>query len=174
MHCDWLNTNIITMRNSKLLLPALFLSFFSNGQIFAQESVNASGNDATGTGGTVNYSVGQMVYTTHTGTNGSVAQGVQQPYEISVVTALQEAKNILLSFLVYPNPTTDFLKLNVENYPIDNVTYQLYDISGRSIENKKMESQEATIPMEYLATGTYFLKITDNNKDIKTFKIIKN
>ncbi len=34
----------------------------------AQESVNATGGDATGSGGTVAYSVGQVVYTTNTGT----------------------------------------------------------------------------------------------------------
>lgn len=162
------------MRNLKLLLPALFLFIFYNKQIFAQESVNASGKDASGTGGTVNYSVGQIVYTMHTGTNGSVAQGVQQLYEISVVTALEEAKDIVLSFLIYPNPTYDFLKLKVENYISENLTYLLYDISGKSIESKKIEGAEATIQMESLATGTYFLKITEGNKDIKTFKIIKN
>ena len=32
----------------------------------AQESANASGGDATGSGGTVAYSVGQVVYTTNT------------------------------------------------------------------------------------------------------------
>lgn len=162
------------MRNSKLLLPVLFLFVFSNNQIFAQESVNTSGKDVTGTGGTVNYSVGQIVYTTHSGTNGSLAQGVQQPYEISVVTALEETKGITLSFLVYPNPTTDFIMLRVENYSTENLTYLLYDVNGKSIENKKMENRESTIPMESLATGTYFLKVTEGNKDIKTFKIIKN
>ena len=55
----------------------------------AQESVNAYGGDAKGSGGTVAYSVGQIVYTTHTGATGSVAQGVQQAYEISVVTGIK-------------------------------------------------------------------------------------
>ena len=34
--------------------------------------------------------VGQVVYITSTGINGSVAQGVQQPYEISVITGVNE------------------------------------------------------------------------------------
>lgn len=33
----------------------------------AQESTNASGGDATGSGGTVAYSVGEIVYTTNAG-----------------------------------------------------------------------------------------------------------
>ena len=53
----------------------------------AQESVSASGGEASGSGGSVSYSVGQLFYRIHTGTTGSVAEGVQQPYEISVITA---------------------------------------------------------------------------------------
>ncbi|MCB0409870.1 MAG: hypothetical protein KDD29_06595, partial [Flavobacteriales bacterium] len=52
--------------------------------VFAQENTVSSGGDALGVGGSASYSVGQVVYTTHTGVNGSIAQGVQQPYEISV------------------------------------------------------------------------------------------
>jgi hypothetical protein len=43
------------------------------------------------------------------GTNGTAAQGVQQPYEISVVTAIEKALDILLEMVVYPNPATDFV-----------------------------------------------------------------
>jgi hypothetical protein len=43
-----------------------------------------AGGEATGSGGSVSYSVGQVVYTTNTGINGSVAQGVQQPYEFQM------------------------------------------------------------------------------------------
>ena len=67
----------------------------------AQESVNATGGNALGSGGSVSYSVGQLTYQTHVGTNGSVAEGVQQPFEISVVTGIKEAKafNLQLRFI---------------------------------------------------------------------------
>jgi len=52
------------------------------------------------------------------GTNGSAAQGVQQPYEISVVTAIEEAMDISIEMVVYPNPATDFFKLRIKNYDI--------------------------------------------------------
>lgn len=45
----------------------------------SQESLNASGSEATGTGGTVSYSVGQVFYSTQTGSNGTLSEGVQQP-----------------------------------------------------------------------------------------------
>ncbi len=53
--------------------------------LHAQESTTASGGEASGDGGTVSYSVGQVVYGTHSGTTGSVSEGIQQAYEISVI-----------------------------------------------------------------------------------------
>ena len=139
----------------------------------AQESANSSGGDATGSGGTVAYSIGQVVYTTNTGTNGSVAQGVQQPYEISIVLGIDN-HTINLELTAYPNPTTNFLTLNVGNAELSTLNFQLYDILGKLIESRKIISSSETIAIENLPTATYFLKVTNNNNEVKTFKIIKN
>ena len=140
----------------------------------AQESTNASGGNATGSGGTVAYSVGQVVYTTNTGTNGSVAQGVQQPFVISVVTAIEEAKGINLSVSAYPNPTTDYLQLKVESEKLKDLSFQLYDISGKLLQSKKITGNQTSIAMGNLVPANYFVKVIQGNKEVKTFKIIKN
>ena len=114
------------------------------------------------------------MYHKHGGSNGSVAQGVQQPFEISVVTGLEEAKGINLSVSAYPNPTTDFLNLKVGNYDNTNLSYQLFDISGKLLETKKLVGNQTNIVMSNLVPATYFVKVTDGNKEVKTFKIIKN
>ena len=54
----------------------------------AQQTTISSGGDAAGIGGKVTYSVGQVAWNILTGTNGSVIQGVQQPYEISVISGI--------------------------------------------------------------------------------------
>ena len=82
------------MRHKKLKLSAVLLLGLGLTGLQAQESVNATGGNASGSGGSASYSVGQVVYTNNTGTSGSVAQGVQQPFEISVVTGIEEAKGI--------------------------------------------------------------------------------
>ncbi|MDD4385781.1 MAG: hypothetical protein PHD06_11460, partial [Bacteroidales bacterium] len=87
----------VEIRKLKVLGVATLLTFtFSLSTVQAQESLNATGGNASGSGGSAGYSVGQMVYTTHIGTNGSVAEGVQQPYEISIVIGIEEAKGINL------------------------------------------------------------------------------
>jgi hypothetical protein len=140
----------------------------------AQECVNATGGNASGSGGSASYSVGQVVYTTHTGTSGSVAEGVQQPYEISVVTAIEEAKGINLSVSAYPNPTTDYLTLEVKEFDLSNLSFQLYDMNGKLLLNEKITGNQTSIVMSNLVPATYFVKVIQGSKEVKTFKIIKN
>ncbi len=67
------------MKHKNTMMSAAFL-LLGLGGLQAQENTIATGGEATGAGRTASYSVGQVVYTTATGANGSVAQGVQQPY----------------------------------------------------------------------------------------------
>jgi hypothetical protein len=162
------------MKPLKVLLCFLFLSGFSITILKAQTTIPASGGNATGSGGSASYTVGQIVYTTNTGSNGSEAQGVQQPYEISVVTAVKDAGSISLKFVVYPNPASDFIKIIIENYEVKNLTYKLHDINGILLKADKVEGSETTIPMNTLLPSIYFLKVLEGNKEIITYKIIKN
>ncbi len=162
------------MRHKRLKLSAVLLLGLGLTGLQAQESVNATGGNASGSGGSVSYSVGQVVYTTNTGTSGSVAQGVQQPYEISVVTAIEEAKGINLSVMAYPNPTTDYLTLSIDEFGISNLSYQLYDMNGKLLQNEQITGNQTSIVMSNLVPATYFVKVIQGNKEVKTFKIIKN
>jgi hypothetical protein len=162
------------MQHKLLKLTVVLLIGFGLTGLQAQESINVTGGNASGSGGSVNYSVGQVVYQTHTGTNGSVAEGVQQPYEISVVTGLEQANGINLSVSAYPNPTNDYLTLSADNFETSNLSYQLFYMKGKLLESKKLEGNQTRIVMSNLVPATYFLKVTQNNQEIKTFKIIKN
>jgi len=162
------------MKNKKLKLSTVLLLVLGLTAVYAQEAIPASGGNASGSGGSESYTIGQVVYTTNSGTNGSVAQGVQQTYEISVVTGLPEAIALTLICTVYPNPAKNRITLKTENYNIEDMSYRLYDNNGKLIENKKVEGRETLIDMSYLVISTYFLKVIENNKEVKTFKIIKN
>lgn len=140
----------------------------------AQETTVASGGNASGSGGSVSFSVGQVVYTTNSSTAGTVAQGVQQPYEISVVTSIAEKTAQNLNLQVYPNPTSEVLLLQIPDFDSQNFMYQLTDVNGKLIESKKITGETESINVLHLATATYFLKVIQNNSEVKTFKIIKN
>jgi hypothetical protein len=163
------------MKFKKIKLSAIFLFGLGLTGLHAQEAIPSTGGEANGGGGNSSYTVGQVVYTTQTGISGnSVAQGVQQPFEISVVTGILEAKDINLSVSAYPNPTIDYLTVKVENYETVNLQYVVFDINGKLLQTVKATGQETQIQTSQLVPAHYFVKILDNQKEIKVFKIIKN
>jgi hypothetical protein len=139
--------------------------------LYSQEIVTTAGGEATGSG-TVSYSIGQVVYSNTTGSNGSVSQGVQQAYEI--VDAIGEAVEINLELTAYPNPTNSALTLNIGNYNNQNLSYRLCDMQGKLLDSKKVIHSSTEIGMQGLPASTYLLNIVDSESLIKTFRIIKN
>ncbi len=136
----------------------------------AQTTVPASGGRAKGTGGSVSYSIGQVVYTTNSGANGSVAQGVQQPFEISVIKGIKES----ITVSAYPNPTTDFITLEVKEFELSNFHFQMNDINGKILQSGKIVGSKTKIFMRNHVPATYFERVSESNQQLKTFKIIKN
>ena len=154
-----------------VLILALYISISLG---MAQETAVSAGGDITGNGGTVSFSIGQVFYSSHSGTSGEVFQGIQIPYEITVVTSVDDAKEINLMLKVYPNPTSDLLTLSLEGIEPNELVYYLFDISGQLIQNTKIVGLETTISMGNLTPKVYFLKVLKEGREIKTFKIVKN
>tara|TARA_R110001592_G_scaffold23435_4_gene91849 strand:- start:383 stop:865 length:483 start_codon:yes stop_codon:yes gene_type:complete len=160
------------MKNKTYYLLTFYL--ISLGGIYAQQAILSSGGNASGNGGTSSYSIGQIFYETNNGSKENIVQGVQQPFEISAVLGLEEPLDISYNFLVYPNPTTDFLNLTISQIENKKFIYQVFDLNGRLLFHKKMENNNSEIRMNQLANAVYLLKIFENKKLIKIFKIIKN
>ncbi len=156
-------------KNSMLLIFFLL----GLGGLQAQQNFVAAGGEATSATGHISYSIGQIVYTTDVGSNGySLAQGMEQSYPVSVVSGLEQDHNISLSVVAYPNPTVDYLTLQV-NQNTSNLSFQLYNLQGKTIKSQSINGKYSTIKMVNLPTAIYFLKIIQGNKQVKIFKIIK-
>ena len=155
-----------------MLLASPGFTFMQAQQLHA--SVNAAGGNATGTGGSASYSVGQVFFTTVSSTTNSVAEGVQQPFEISVFTGVKDIKAIDLYYAAYPNPTSGKLTLKIDNFEPNSFTFQLMDVNGKILRNDKLTEKETVIDMSELKPAAYFLKVTNSKKEVKTFKIIKH
>ena len=156
------------MRKTYLLVMFSVLSL----GLFAQEATVSSGGEASGVGGAVSFSVGQVSYSNQNGSNGSVEEGVQQVFDISVITGV-ELNSIKLSLSAYPNPTTDFLTLEVNDGELEGLGFELLELTGKSIRKGQLTAIRTNVAMNQLPESIYLLKINDNNKVVKTFKIIK-
>ena len=143
--------------------------------LHAQEAILATGSDAFGSGGSISYSVGQVAYNTYFGAPGSLAEGVQQPFEISDRrVGIVEGKDISLSISAYPNPSTDHLILKADNIDLSGMTYYLMDVNGRIVKIQRITSNETIIDMSDLAPANYLLQVKQGDVAVVVFKIIKN
>ena len=162
------------MKDPKILFFSICLFILGSSSILAQQATTTTGGEANGSGGTVSYSVGQVAYVTNSSSNYSEAQGVQQPYEISVVTKTVEINGQLIEVLVFPNPSVDQLTLTLEGVSINEISYELYDLQGRRIANQPVSSDKTDIDVSYLPQATYFLKVLQGQQTLTHFKILKN
>lgn len=151
----------------------LLLMLFCLPKLMAQQTTVTSGGNASGTGGTVSYTIGQVADKTQTGTTGTITQGIQQPFEIVTLSG-EEFTNIALAGVVYPNPTISNVTLKISNFSLENMDYQLFDIQGRLVREGKISNEETILEMERYAASTYILKVNSHYKELKTFKIVKN
>ena len=152
---------------------SLILSFVISISLCAQSSINSAGAEATGQGGSLSYSVGQVVYSSSSSIAGAVSAGVQQVYEVSIATQVSET-NLNIDASVYPNPTTDFLILNVPEIE-ENYIYQVTDINGKQLNTGPINNIQTSLDFSSYVVGTYFIKLSGQaNSNIKTFQVIKN
>jgi hypothetical protein len=161
------------MKQKLRLLCSLSVCCLCVGAAQGQEAIPATGGTAAGTGGSVTYTVGQIADSVMTGTNGFIIQGVQQPYEISTVTAIEDTEDITLEYSVYPNPTEGTIRLAIKSFKYGDFRFQLYNLNGTVLQGMKIIDEETEISMESHTSAVYFLRVIRDNSVVKVFKIVK-
>jgi Secretion system C-terminal sorting domain len=153
----------------KLFMLGLFSSVYG----FSQQAVVSSGGDASGSGGTVSYSIGQVAYSTNASgaATGSETQGVQQPFEIFVISGLTDLYPSI-SATLFPNPAQTSVILSMDGSR-ENAVFQLTDIGGKLIRSGNIIAKETSIDIQGLAEACYHLNVLVSQEVVKTFKLIK-
>lgn len=70
-----------------------------------------------------------------------------------------------ISYSIYPNPTTDIITLNVENFRNINI----YNSCGQLVKS----TNETSINLSDCEDGVYFVSVTFNNGNINVKKVVK-
>lgn len=74
------------------------------------------------------------------------------------------------SLKVYPNPSNDIFFIKSEF----NGTVVLFDLLGKEIQSQKMDSGTTTLDLGNAPKGVYLLKVTNENNQSKTVKLVRN
>lgn len=141
------------------------------GKINAQEVVSSAGDSHSNANGSVSYTIGEPVIETFSGGNNILTQGFQQSN--LMITAIEELPGLNFEISAFPNPATDIVKLRIGKESIAGMQYMLYDMSGNLLLRNGLEGTETEIPFSDFFPAEYILRISDNRKEVKSFKIVK-
>jgi hypothetical protein len=73
---------------------------------------------------------------------------------------------------LFPNPVRDLLTLEIQT-PEQGMNYRLFDLNGRLLKTRRVNSAETQIQMDNFREGTYVLSVDVNGRPIQSFKIVK-
>lgn len=155
------------MKHITILALLLTLLYPFAGQ--AQSTVVASGGESSQGSGSFSFSLGLVSFSFLESNGGTVTEGVQHTYEISQM----DSPKMVVNAIVYPNPTTDKISIELPDVDISNTLYVVADIKGRELFKAPITSSVSEISLENMETGIYFISILKNRKFLTGFKIIK-
>jgi hypothetical protein len=116
-------------------------------------------------------------WTTYDGTvdevNNTVSYTFNDPVSFKAVTASSADATLTVEDIypldarisVYPNPTANRVYIQGENI----LQAELFDLRGRKVKATNQEQ----IDLSDMGRGTFILKVTSDNNNSKSFKIIK-
>lgn len=156
----------------RITYVCIFVLFITN-HLRAQEAILAGGGNSSGGEGSICYSIGQLAYKVQATSEISITEGIQQPYEISVLSSSKNPKETNLNYSFFPNPVSNNLILTIHSSELINLRIELFDLKGRLLQESTVKSNTTHITMAEYVSGTYLLKVYKNNKKMNVYKIIK-
>ena len=150
------------------ILVLFIISNFAN----SQNRIVASSNDIVNSGGSLSYSIGLVDYLSITDSIYQLNCGVQIPFEMFETKNSNLINNSNYN-KIYPNPTSDFLYIELSEKSIFDLKYEVYDLNFHKLEEKNITEKVTKISLNNFPESLYFLRIIENSNQIKIFKIIK-
>lgn len=139
--------------------------------LHAQQVIATAGSTHVNASGSISYTLGEGIAQTLTNGDRILTQGFHQT--TMSVSTVAEINDLGFSIAVFPNPTSDLLKIKVDKENLVGLQYLLFDISGQLLAKRALESNETTVQFKQFTNGFYLLKVQDGSYELKTFKIIK-
>jgi len=153
------------MKKSTLVLFSLFATI----SVSAQEVIATQGESYSNASANIDFTIGEVIIDTETDGTNDLTQGFHQTNWNFFLGVEDFAPNYEAT--IFPNPTQDVL--NIKTSSFENVTYTLYDAQGKLVLQNLLSAEQTPIQVSQLASGNYFLTLSDQTQNLKTFKLVK-
>lgn len=138
----------------------------------AQQAVTPAGADASGNGGSLSWTLGQVDAAFLQASAGSMAQGVQHPVEL--LTLAVEEKGPAPGLSAWPNPTADAVTLDLGEAFDANTQYQVLDATGRRLAVGPVPASSFAISFRSWPAASYFIRILHPDGTSSLLPVIKH
>lgn len=91
---------------------------------------------------------------------------------VVIASGVNELKNNYKDVSVYPNPASNYIIVN--GLKPGNTEIQIRNINGELVMKNVLKEQKTRIETNVLPSGLYFYELTENNKSVKTGKLLIN
>jgi len=155
------------------LILLLLLSIHAAAQQIAPASVNSAGQSGQVNGNQISYSLGEYAVLNLSDTSGSISGSF---IGASVITAIEISAPISGSVSVFPNPSSEFVNVELKDIAAKEIYLSIYSADAREITKQKFNNlnQQLSINVTKLPVGIYFIKLRDEKGlSISEHKIIK-
>ena len=152
------------MKKYNLFILSMFIAAIAS----SQEVVVVQGDSYSNQEVNLDFTIGEVVISTETDGFSYITQGYHQT-RWNLVGLEDFAPTLEAS--IFPNPTQD--RLNIKTRSFQNVIYELYDGQGRLVMQESLMAEVSTIEVGHLAVGSYSIILKNANRNLKTFKLIK-
>jgi hypothetical protein len=160
------------MKKTLLIIPLFLAALANHGQAQLLQVIATSGGSGQGGGTSLAWTLGEPVISNLSTNTLMMTSGFHQPD--LMVTALRTVDGLPFTIEAYPNPASDFIKVQLNGVGFHDFKYLLFDATGRLLHHIQPVSAITTIDMGTRAAGLYLLKTMQAGREIKTFEIIKH
>ena len=162
------------MKRTITFLTALAFSGYLFSQSISPDVVAAAGDYFSNGTISISWTLGEVATETIGNGTYTLTQGFQQPNYL--ITAVPKYLNPKFEVTLYPNPTTDNVKLTLKGNENFDLLVSLYDAIGRELLSSKVTAgtAEKDIDMTSYRAGIYFVKVAQTNGEgLKTIQVAK-
>jgi hypothetical protein len=88
-------------------------------------------------------------------------------WDFRIATPLSfEEKTERLNLTLFPNPTSNYLQVQLENEKSRPTTYQIYNLSGKTVLSGSLNKGQKSIPLFSLSNGVYIIQLKNGFKPL--------
>ncbi len=156
-----------------LIIVLLCISYTIYSQNSIYQVIATSGESFKNSNFQLDWTLGELQTETYDGLEITLTQGFHQADYKKTVTSVENTKIFPANIAVFPNPTSDFIQISINNLFINDLEYTISDILGKYLVVNKIKSNNTKVSFNAFKKGTYFICIKQNSKTLQTLKIIR-